>query len=116
MPTLRLESSLAAGTSDTNLLAGSKFEILPFPAVVTIYGVQDGADAGDVTVDFTMGNQVEIDGAAVPTFTANLGPDTDKHMLGKGVSARHDRLQLKLMNADAVNASAYRFLVDIRPL
>lgn len=116
MPTLRLEGSQAAGTSETNLLAGSKFEMLPFPAVVTIYGVMDTADAGSVTVDFTMGNVVEIDGAAVPTFTSPLGPDMDKHLLGRGVSARHDRLQLKLVNSDAVNAAAYRFLIDIRPI
>lgn len=116
MPTIRLEDSQAAGTTDVNLLAGSKFEILPFPAVVTVYAVQDGADAGSCTLDFSMGNQIEIDGAAVPTFTANLGPNINDHKLGAGVSARHDRLQIRYSNGDAVNASNYRVLVDIRPL
>ncbi|GAH09287.1 unnamed protein product [marine sediment metagenome] len=116
MPTLRLEASLAAGTSDANILAGSKFEILPFPAVVRIFGTQTGADVGTLTMDFTMGNQIEIDGAAIPTEAAGIGPYDNQHGLGGGVSARHDRLQLKLMNADGSNAALYRVKVDIRPI
>jgi hypothetical protein len=116
MPTLRFESSLAAATSLANLLQGSKFENLPFPASVSVFAVQDGADAGDVTLDLTMGNSIDIDGAAVPTFTANQGPNRSDHHLGTGVANAFDRVQIKLTNADAVNASAYRILVEFRRL
>jgi len=116
MPTLRYEGQLAAGGSIVNLLAGSKFELLPFPAAVAIFAVQDNAGVGLLLMDFTMGNMIEVDGASVPTYTATLGPDRDKHGMGAGVSARHDRLQIKLSNTDGANASNYRVLVDIRPL
>lgn len=114
MPTLRFESSLAAGATDTNILAGSKFEILPFNSAVSVFAVQDGADAGDLKADFTLGNVIEIDDAAVPTFTPNQGPNRQDHLLGAGVARAHDRLQIKLVNGDAVNAANYRILVDIR--
>jgi len=113
MANLRLEDSLAAATSDGNLLADSKFVQLPFDASIVVYAVQDGAVAGSVTLDLTMGTQIVIDGASVPTFTANLGPNRSDHMLGGGTAAAHDRVQLKLTNADPANASNYRILVDI---
>lgn len=116
MPTLRYDAQLAAGGLIQNLLAGSKFELLPFPAAVQIFAVQDGADPGALLMDFTMGNVIEIDSAAVPTFTANLGPNQSDHRLGAGVSARHDRLQIRLQNTDAANPSNYRVLVLINPL
>lgn len=114
MPTLRLEGSLAAATTDGNLLADSKFVQLPFPASIYIYAVQDGADAGDVTIDWTLGDTIEIDSAAVPTYTANQGPDTNKHLLASAVAKSLDRQTLRLVNADAANASAYRILVVIK--
>jgi hypothetical protein len=113
MASLRFEASLAASTTLTNLLAGSKFEFLPAPSAIMVYGVQDGADAGTLTLDATFGNVIEGDNIAVPTFTAALGPDRDKHLLVSGVGLGGDRIQLKLVNADAVNAAAYRFLVII---
>ena len=114
MPTQRFEGSLAAATSIANVLAGTKFENLPFAAAIQVFAVQDGADPGALILDMTMGNAIEVDGAAVPTYTANLGPDTDKHRIGAGVAAPFDRVQLKLTNNDAANAAAYRILVDIR--
>ena len=118
MPTLRFEGTIAAGGQVVNVLAGSKFEILPFPSAVTLYAAQDGAVLanGGLRADFTMGNVIEIDDAWVPTKGATVGPNRNEDMLGGGVSARHDRLQLRLNNNDAANASNYRVLIDIRPL
>lgn len=113
MATMRFEDSLAAATTDNNILAGEKFEILPYNAVVTVYAVQDGADPGDLKLDFTLGNAIVIDSAAVPTFTANLGPNRADHLLGSGIARAHDRIQVKLVNGDAANASAYRVLIDV---
>lgn len=114
MPTLRFEGSLAAGASDGNILANSKFVQLPFPASVSVYATQTGADVGDLSIDWTLGSSIEIDGAAVPTEAAGIGPYTNRHLLGSGVAAAFDRQTIKLTNADAVNAALYRVLVVIR--
>lgn len=116
MPTIREEVALAAGASNTNIIQGSKFEFMPRNMAVSVFAVQDGADPGDVTLDVTFGNAVEGDNLGVPTYTANQGPDRDKHLLASGVAAAGDRLQLKAVNGDAVNASALRVLVDLRPI
>lgn len=116
MPTQRFEGQLAAGTSLANVLAGTKFENLPFPAAVAVYAVQDGADVGTLKLDLTMGNSIDIDDAAVPTFTATLGPNRSDHLLGAGVARAFDRVQIKLNNTDAANASNYRILVEHRRL
>lgn len=112
----RFEGSLAAATTIANLLTGSRFEQLPFPATVLVYAVQDTADAGSVILELSVGNSLEIDNAAVPTFTANLGPNRTDHFLGSAIARAHDRIICKLINNDAVNASAYRVLIEIRPL
>lgn len=115
MPTQRFEGTLAAASSISNLLAGSKFENLPWPSAIAVYAVQDGAGAGKLICDVTMGNSIEIDGAAVQTTAvANDGPNRNQHLLGSGVAARHDRVQIKLTNNDAALGSNYRVLVEQR--
>jgi hypothetical protein len=110
---IRDERSVALSTTVTNLVAGSKFEFLARNSVVEVYSCQDGADPGDVTMDVSFGNVLEGDALAIPTFTANLGPDRDKHKLISAVAQAGDRLQLKVTNADAANASALRTLITI---
>jgi hypothetical protein len=117
VPTIRLSDTLAIGASDSNIIAGSKFEFMPTNMAVTIFAVQDGAATGALTLDVTFGNAVEGDDLAVPDSDAvGTGPDRDKHLIASGVAAAGDRLQLKLVNGDAVAASNYRVLVDLRPI
>jgi hypothetical protein len=116
VPTIRDNTQIAGGASIANLIAGSKFEFMPRAMAIAIYSVEDNATAaGDVTMDVTFGNAVEGDSLAVPTFTANLGPDKDKHLIASGIAAAGDRLQLKVNNA-GVAAANLRTLIDLRPI
>lgn len=104
---------IAASGSVTNLVSGSKFEFLARNSVVELFACQDNADVGSVLMDVSFGNVLEGDALAVPTFTANLGPDRDKHKLISAVAAAGDRLQIKVQNTDAVNATNLRTLITI---
>jgi hypothetical protein len=107
---------IAASGAVTNLVAGSKFEFLARNSVVELFSCQDNADVGSVVMDVSFGNVLEGDAMAVPTFTANLGPDRDKHKLISAVAQAGDRLQVKVTNNDAVNATNLRTLITITSL
>ena len=113
MGVLRDEQSVAASGTVTNLVAGTKYEFMSRNSVVEVFAVQDGADAGSLRMDVSFGNVLEGDNLAVPTFSATLGPDKDKHKLISALAQAGDRLQLKITNQDAVNASALRWLVNV---
>ncbi len=116
MPTIRSVDAIAGGASNPNIISGSKFEFMPRPMAVMVYAVQHGATAdGDATMDVTFGNAVEGDDLAIPTFTTDLGPDKDKHLLASGIAAAGDRLQIKVSNAGAATANV-RTLIELRPL
>jgi len=116
VPTIRDERSVAAGTNVANILSGSQFEFMGVPSHIAIYSVMDTADAGSVFLDASFGNVIETDSAAVPLFTATLGPNTNEHQIVSAVAAAGDRLVIRIRNTDAVNASAIRTLVKITPL
>jgi hypothetical protein len=97
-------------------VSGSKFEFLGRNSVVEVFACQDNADVGSVVMDVSFGNVLEGDALAVPTFTANFGPDRDKHKLVSAVAQAGDRLQIKVQNNDAVNATNLRTLISITAL
>lgn len=113
MPSLRFnQGSIAAGGTVLNLLTGSKFEYLPQPAAVVVYGT---ADAAGLQLELTFGNVIECDQMEVPIL-AGAGPNVDQHRLAAGVGAAGDRIQARLQNTSAVAIAASRFLFEIRPL
>ena len=113
MAVIRDSRQIAASGSVTNLVAGSKFEFLARNSVVEVFSCQDNAGVNDVTMDISFGNVLEGDALVVPTHTANLGPERDKHKLVGAVAQAGDRLQLKVSNGDAVNATNIRTLIVI---
>jgi len=116
MPSIRDSRSVAAATTVSNILAGSKFEFMPQAAAIMVYAVQDLATGGPVIMDVTFGNVVEGDALVVPSYTVGLGPDTQNHLIASGVAAPGDRLQISLQNTHATNAAPVRTLVVIRPI
>ena len=122
MPTLRLADTVAAASTITNLMTGSKFEQLPFPASLAIYATASGTGIvdGEVLMDVTMGNAIEGDQLSVPvvdaSVTGDAGPQRNRHLVASGVAAAHDRVQIKVSNSDAVNPATVLALIEIRPL
>lgn len=113
MPSLRFnQGSIAAGGIVLNLLTGSKFEYLPQPAAIMVYGT---ADAAGLQMELTFGNVIECDQMEVPILAA-AGPNRSDHLLASGVGAAGDRIQLRLQNTSGAAIAASRFLIDIRPL
>ena len=113
MPTLRFNTTLAAGATANNLLAGSKFEYLPVPAAVTVYAV---ASVVAVDMECAAGNTVETDSLEIPVQTAaNVGPNIQDHRVASFVGAPGDRLQVKLFDRGGAGA-VVRTLIEIRPL
>ena len=118
MAVIRDARIIAATTTVTNILSGSKFEFLARDSVVEIFAACDG-DAGltadQPVMDVSFGNVLEADGVAIPITTAKQGPDTDKHKLVSAVAQAGDRLQIKQTNNDGANLNV-RTLVKITAL
>ena len=87
MPSIRDSRTVAAATTVTNILSGSKFEFMPQAAAILVYAVQDLATGGPVLMDVTFGNVVEGDQIVVPQATVGLGPDIQNHLVASGVAA-----------------------------
>lgn len=113
MAVIRDTRTVAASTTVTNLVSGSKFEFLARNSVVEVFACQDTAGAGAVLMDVSFGNVLEGDSLSVPTFTADHGPDRDKHKLISAVAQAGDRLQIKVVNTDAGADAELRTLITI---
>lgn len=94
--TLKLRTVVPSGTTNNNLLTGSKFDYLPMPAVVKIFQVQDIVMAGNVETIFTLGNVVVGDQLIPNIPGANLGPRTNEDLLAEGVGRAGDRIQIQV--------------------
>lgn len=115
MPSISDEVTISAGVAEGNLIANSKFVQVPYRSTVLVYCCQDGADAGAVRVDFTSGQSTEIDDAACRTTAAGVGPELDKHRIGRFAAAALDRLQFKVTNRDPLNDSEFRYFIEFLP-
>lgn len=97
---LKLNNTVLSGTTITNLLADTKFDYLPRPAVVTVYAVQDIVVGSSIELDFTLGTVVIGDDLipnAHPAASAGLGtgPKTNEDVVARGVGEGGDRIQIR---------------------
>jgi len=123
MPSILDSRTVAAATTVTNILQGSKFEFMGTNAAILVYscfGANTPA-AGDILMDVTFGSGIVGDTLAVPleprsTTNPGEGPDRQSQLIASGVAAAGDRLQIKLQNTDAAATHDVRTLVEIRPL
>lgn len=120
MPSLRFAFAQAAGGVNVNVLAGSKFEFLPVPSMIEVYGC---SDVQDTAVELTMGNVIEFDQVVLPQNVSTAGgdsggPHTSRHKIGGGVGAAGDRVVLKVTTptASVLAAGGVRLLVVITPV
>lgn len=114
MAIFKRQVSLAAGAVETNALAGSKFEFLSRPSVVSVWATQDTA-GDDAEIDLTLGNVVVAEDIA-PNLDAALLVQKDRDGIGSGVGDAGDRIQLRIRNTDGVNAIIVPVLVEINEL
>jgi len=107
----RIRQALTAGQTIPNLMNGNKFEFLGRPAVVSVWGTDDGT--GSAQIDFTLGNVVV--GEDLPLNNAVVAGDIrkDSDFIGSGAGDAGDRIQIRARNTDAVNAVNANLLIEI---
>ncbi len=67
MPTIAITTSVAANARSANVLAGSVFEFMPSPGVVSFLATIPTASAvGDIEANINVGGLQIADGAVVP--------------------------------------------------
>ena len=111
MSIFRVQTSIATGAVNTNLLNGSKFEFLARPAVITLYASND--DVNRIELDWTLGNAVVAEDVN-PNLAAAVGQilrNTD--LIGSGVGDAGDRIQIRARNTDGAAAHIVNILMDI---
>jgi len=114
MAIFKTQVSLAAGAVNTNALAGSKFEFLSRPSVVSLWATQNTA-GDDAEIDFTLGNVVVAEDIP-PNLDTTLLVNKDRDGIGSGVGDAGDRIQLRVRNTDAVNAIIVPVLIEINEI
>jgi len=111
MPVFSFAESLAAGDTNTNIMAGSKFEFLKRPTALQIWAV---ADLGDLAqMDLSLGNVVVAEDIVIPQFTAALGPNTNEHLIIEGAGVGDDRIQIRVVETGGAAAAVYRVRVKL---
>lgn len=113
MPTISLSVSVAANSSSGNVLAGSPFEFVAVPAIISLALTQAGAAAADITMDFQIGGESLTSQANTP-FKAAM-PTFREDTLVKGGASAGERLFLNLNNTTGAAIIA-QVLLDILSL
>lgn len=96
-------TSLAAGASNNNVLAGSAFEFTARPSVVRFYGTGDAA--GLIRVTLQSGTDVLMEES--PISRANRFPIKPDDLMAEDVAAPGDRLKLAVRNTAGVAADLF---------
>lgn len=113
MASLRIATTVGAGATIVNLLAGENIEFVGSrPAVVRVFAVQDGVAANELTLEVTFGNVISGRSIAVPVFTAGQGPNMNEHKVNDGVAMPGDRIQIKAQSTAAAATANLRVLVE----
>ena len=113
MPTIAVRTSVAANSESANVLAGSPFEFVAVPSIVTLAATQRGAAPSDITSVFQIGGESVVQGgnvsdrAASPTFRDDL--------FARGGGAAGERLFLTFLNT-TVGALNVDILLEILPI
>lgn len=114
MPDIREATTVAAGATIVNLLAGNTFEFVgQQPQHFRLYAVQDGVAATELALDVNFSNKIVGQSLAVPLVAAaGTGPNTNEHLIAEGVAMPADRLVIKAVSTSLAIANL-RFLVKL---
>lgn len=111
MPLIQGNTTLAAGTTVENLLAGSQYEYLPWNAALEFGFTMDG----DIVLDVYSGSDVLAEGM-VPQTQATAMPVYPDDFTLNDVAMGGERLKVRARNTDAANPQIIRFSVKITPV
>ena len=114
MSVSRFNTSVGAGLTVENIMAGSKFEFLARPSAVRVFAVQDLADLAEM--DFTLGNVVVGERMRLTEVTASTGPSMLDDKIAAGVGAAGDRIQIRLVETGGALAAITRVVIEIAEL
>ncbi len=114
MSVVRLNTTVLAGATNENILAGSKFEFLSRPSAVRIFAVQDAADLAQL--DLTLGNVVVGENLPITEVAAGTGPSMLDDKLVSGVGSPGDRIQVRLRETGGALPAITRVLIEIAEL
>ena len=109
MPTIQIETSVAAGASSSNLLSGSAYEFLRGPSLISM-GVTASATGGFVTIQ--SGSDVVAE--EFSPYVATTFPIVPDQMYYNDVGTMGDRLVIRARNPTG-GALTFRAIVNVSP-
>lgn len=116
MPSQRFVTTVAAGTTVGNIMAGSQFEFIGVPARIQIYQVGDPAAAGPYNSEVFFGQELELADGPGPIGVAAIGPAVPDDLVLDDVAAPGDRLIIRLTETAGAAAAIVRTLVVLTPI
>lgn len=113
MPLFQSETSIAAATVNDNLLAGSQWEFLPWPARIE-FGIVGDANAADLRVDAYSGADALCENMQ-PSAQNRMAIYPDDFSL-VDVANAGERLKVRVRNLNGAAARTVFLAVRIMPL
>mgnify|MGYP000713027902 CR=1 FL=1 len=107
---IKKTQAFTASQTVENIISGSKFEFLPRNAVVKLYASQ--TVAGEVELDFTLGNVVVGDDLDPNLETAVGAVNRNTDLIASGVGAAGDRIQIRGRETSGTTANC-NIIVEI---
>ena len=114
MPTATFRNVVAGATTVENVLVGSQYEILTYPAEVFIGITQDAGTIGDIVVTIYSGTDVLAE--EQPISAANRIPLWPDDFPYNDIAAAMDRLKIKLRNTTAATSRTVLTMLRLNPL
>jgi len=108
----RLETTVAAGATNENIVSGRSIEFTPDDARLTILSA---CTAAGLRMSVRLTDEVVVDGAAIPNLTSGQPIFPDHLLLQNQAMARGDHLIISITNTTAAPLVAVT-LIDVSPL
>lgn len=115
MPTIKVQTSVAAGTQNPNVIQGNQFEFIAVPSRVQVYARQSNAGTpgvGEVEVFFA--GTVEMPQAPITIGAAGINVNTD--LLVDSFADRGERLVVREVETGGAQLALIDCMVVITPL
>lgn len=115
MPSIRVVTVQALGTTTPNILTGSQFEFLGIASRIQIYAIQDtggGAGVGEVEVFFGQ----ELQFSQSPVNLKTFGPEIPEDLIIDDFGAGGDRLVVRVTETGGAAIAVVNVLVKITPM
>jgi len=113
MPIIQGNTSVALSSTNDNVLTGSQFEFVPFPAQID-FGLNGDTNGTDLRVDVYSGNDILAENL-IPN-TNNTFPKGQDDFLLTDVADKGERLKIRVRNTSAAAARSLFWCVRITPL